>query len=482
MLTRLHRDERGSALLVSLAVMSIAVILGLVVVGVTISEEQSAGRDRQRVVSMDSAEGAVDEAYAAIQTATAEALPCNLSGTTKAAPDNPAYTVTITYVAPDGTQACPLPNGVRPVQAVIVATAQTATTVGGTATKQRMDALVNLTPIYANGFNKAIFSNSGLTLNNHATVRGNNGPDADLYSNGTVTCANNQTYEGSIIAQGSINFSSSCTTSGDLWAGVGVSSTNNSSIGGRVRAAGGDVTLSGNTSVASTLRATGTITWPSCTASKCFSSTAVPAPTYQPFPIVNGDNATIDAWQAAGFTNFVDWTDCAPTAGGSNRAADWILEHASSLPADTVFRTTCSVPFVHPRNVSLNHDLAIFAYGGISSSQSATFDSNDHTMRKMYWIIPYDAAAPTCSSPAMTTDNLFSTGNYLDLMLYSPCNITFSNNGQHMGQIYSASTVSINNNFDLQYHPMPMYGVVPESQPVASYSVDVVYKRQAPAQ
>ena len=64
------------------------------------------------------------------------------------------------------------------------------------------------------------------------------------------------------------------------------------------------------------------------------------------------------------------------------------------------------------------------------------------------------------------------------MLVYSPCNISFSNNSDHIGQIYDGSAVAINNQFTMKYQPVPVWGIDPASLPLLSYKIDVVYKRE----
>ena len=68
------------------------------------------------------------------------------------------------------------------------------------------------------------------------------------------------------------------------------------------------------------------------------------------------------------------------------------------------------------------------------------------------------------------------------MFLYSPCNISFSNQSTQIGQIYGGSNVTISNKFTLQFRPVPVYGVsfsTPVvSTVVESFKVDIVYKRE----
>ena len=48
----------------------------------------------------------------------------------------------------------------------------------------------------------------------------------------------------------------------------------------------------------------------------------------------------------------------------------------------------------------------------------------------------------------------------------------------HLGQIIGGSTVAINNQFSMQYRPVPVFGIDPTSLPLLSYKIDIVYKRE----
>jgi hypothetical protein len=177
-------------------------------------------------------------------------------------------------------------------------------------------------------------------------------------------------------------------------------------------------------------------------------------------------------------------TDCTPAASGPNKGLNnatlWITGHASSLTTPTIFYTTCKVDFEGTHTTKLANNLAIFSTGGFVSNQLVTFDSTvSGTHRLMYWIVPYDAVASVpCASPGITTDQNFSTTTDVDMLVYSPCTINFANSSTHMGQIFGGSAVNINNKFTLDYTPLPVWGVDPNSLPTVNYNVDINYKRE----
>ncbi|MEP6696021.1 MAG: hypothetical protein ABJA34_03980 [Pseudonocardiales bacterium] len=484
---RLCRTDQGSTLVIAVMVMAIAAGLSLTIVSLAVSQNRSSGVDRQRTIAVDAAEGGIDATYAAIQS-SALSLPCSWppsgTGDMKAFPDPTRVVATVQYYAVAGGTALScvggvLPAGSRPTSALITSTATTPT-LAGNATRgvRTMQASVNLVPITGAGFSKAIFGEQSITASNQSQVSGSLGANANLYTNGDLICSNNQSYQGSVIApSGSISLDG-CSIGGDAWSRDGVTGSN-ATIAGKVISSAGTISLSGNTSVGGTLLAAGAISWPGCsTANKCFANQAAGAPpaAYEQFPVLRGDAATLQAWTDAGYTVYNDNTHCpTPAVFG-----DWIETHYAPMTGKTLVRTTCSVQFQNTRTISFAGDFALFASGsaGISTSNQVTFDSTGGN-RNIYLVVPYDAATRPCVSPGISTDNNFGSTGAITLLVYSPCNVTYSNNsGSNQGQLYSGSTIQVNNNFSLTYAQSPVFGVDPTSVPALSYTVDILYKRE----
>lgn len=480
-------SDSGSTLIVAMMVMAIGAALSLVVTSLAVSQNRSSGVDRQRTVAVAAAESGIDATYATIQSSGMQ-LPCRwpTTGTAsvRAYPDPTSVVATVTYYHTAGGAALPcsggvLASGTPPTSALIVSTGSTPAlagrTTGGTRT---MQASVNLVPISGAGFSKAIFGESTIIASNHSTVSGSTGSNANLYTNGNFVCSNNQNYHGGVIApRGSISLAG-CSVDGDVWARDGVSASN-ATVGGKVISSGSTVTLSGNTSVGGTVLAAGAISWPGCSAAKCFANqgSAAPPASYEQFPVLRGDAAALQSWTDAGYTVVYDNTHCtSDTAFG-----DWIAAHYAPMTGKTLVRTTCSVQFAKTKGINFSGDFALFASGirGISTSNQVSFDSDGSTVRSLYLVVPFDASTRPCTAPGISTDNNFGSSAQVNLLVYSPCNVTFSNNGvPNQGQIYSGSTIQINNNFSLTFAQMPVFGVDPTSLPALSYNVDILYKRE----
>lgn len=480
-LVRRGADDEGVTLVIAIMVMGVVITLSLLILNVAISSQQTSGRDRQRTVAVNAAEAGVDAAFATIQ-ASGTALPCVWPATgtsaSNAAPDRATSRSTITYYKADGNPLghCPTPadTGVNaPVSAVVDGYGTTNALAGAPVKTRHMQSLINVTPVYDKSLNKAIFADGNITFSNNTTLTGNNGPDADVYTNSNFACANGQNFAGSINSQGAITVSGACTVAGDLWAKNSVSNSSgaNGSVGGRVLSATSTITLPGNFAVNGSLLAGGAINWSGCaTSGKCFANTTVATPPVFPFPILRGDAATLATWQAQGYTVFIDNT-C-----GSIKSN--IINQYAKKGFKTLVKTSCAVNFSGDKDIPLSNDLAIFAYGGISSSQQVSFTSSNTTTRNLHWVVPYDAATRPCTTPGITTTQQFNFATTVNMFVYTPCNVNFSNNSDHLGQIYGGGTVAINNQFTMQYRPVPVWGIDPSSLPLLSYKIDIVYKRE----
>jgi len=482
------RSDPGSTLIVAMMVMAIGAGLSLVVTSLALSQNRSSGADRQRTVAVAAAEAGIDATYATIQSSGLQ-LPCRWPATgianVKAYPDPTSVVATVTYYGTAGGAALPCSSGVLAsstpaTSALIVSTGSTPAlagrTTGGTRT---MQASVNVVPIRGNGFSKAIFGESTIIASNHSTISGSTGFNANLYTNGDFICSNNQNYHGGVIApRGSISLAG-CSVDGDVWARDGISASN-ATVGGKVISSGSTVTLSGNTSVGGTLLAAGTISWPGCSAAgKCFAnqSSAAPPASYEQFPVLRGDATALQGWTDAGYNVIYDNSHCA----NASDFGDWIQSNYAPMTGKTLVRTTCSVQFSNTHDIDFKGDFALFASGSasISTSNQVGLDSDSSTVHNVYLIVPYDAATRPCTAPGISTANNFGSSGRVNLLVYSPCNVSFSNNGvPSQGQAYSGSTIQINNNYSLTFAQMPVFGIDPASLPALSYTVDILYKRE----
>ncbi|MDX6225540.1 MAG: hypothetical protein QOE64_1916 [Frankiales bacterium] len=476
--TRRLVDDEGNILIVAVLITSVAISLALVGVQVAMNSTRSSGLDRQRVLAVNAAEAGVDSAYSAIETAGVNP-PCGLpASSVKSGPDLATYTTTITYYDATGNALpCPL-NGAVPKQALIKSNAITNVLGGGVTKGNRtMEALVNLAPLNSILLNKAIFADGSLSFDNKTTITGNNGADADVYTNSSYSCANNENFAGSIYAQGSITLSNGCTIAGNMWAKIGINTSSawNGSVAGYAKAGTGTITLNqGPGTVTGNLYAAGTITYGGCSAGKCFPNNSPGNPPVEPFPIIRGDTATLNQWAAGSGSvpayNVITDNTCGTIANKINT----VYSQAST---PTLVSTTCQVTL--GSDIVLKNDLAIFTKGGISTGMISVSSSAIGTKHNLHFIVPYDTVASRpCTTPTIDTDKKFQFTDDVDLFIYSPCTIIYRNQSQHIGQIYGGSDVQIHNQFTMQFRPVPVLGVDPTSLPTVSYVPSIVFKRE----
>jgi len=476
-LQRRNSDD-GSALLVAIMTVGVCLSLALVGVGVAQSANRSSGVDRQRLVAVNAAEAGVDSAYTAIQAGSL-APPCSLSSANlRSGPDVAGYATSVTYYdAAGAVMSCPV-MGV-PVKALIRSTATTNTLGGGGSHGVRtMEALVNMTPVNGNSLSNAIYANGSLSFDNKTTITGDTGPDANVYSNADFACANNENFAGSIYSQGNITMQGSCALAGNIWAQTGIahSSSWNGSVAGFAKAGGGDISLNqGPGTVTGNLYASGSIAYGGCGSSgKCFTNGSPGAPPAQPFPIIRGDAATLATW-AAGSATVAPYTVYTDNNCGS--IASNIVNMYAKKGSNTLVSTSCLVNLTS--DVTLKNDLAIFTSGGLTTGKLTMSSAVAGVRHNVHFIVPYDSVAYLpCSSPVLDTDKGFNMSDDIALFIYSPCAITYRNQSTHVGQIYGGSTVSIQNQFTMQFVPVPVLGVDPASLPTVSYVPSIVYKRE----
>ena len=496
------RDDRGIALVVAIALAGLVATLMVVMVTVAIHENRSSGRDRQRSVGVMTAEGQVDTLISNIQSAPPATLPCGpqtaVTATVKS--DEMTLANTITYYNAAGNQvSCAAllpPLNTEVASAKITSTSTSKPLAGQPPAVRKIETLVHLNATYANGMNRAIFGGAGVTLSNHADIYGENGlPNADVYTNGDVTCNNNQQYHGSIFSQGSVSMSNTCVVYVDVYAKTGFTATNPGvSVNGKVTVSDGSISF-GPGSLGQQARARDSVTGNVCaTAGKCFGGdTTLAPPPYQAFPQYNWDTTTKTAWQNDGYAVVNLPTAAYPcgnyggTAGGLNGKVDgvahWIYDNQATM-GNTVIYADC--PASDPANavkfqginISLNANLAVFATAGFNFSGNTQIASNSATHRLLYLIQPYNSVPQPCTADGISLNNQVTVADTIDDLLYSPCNIRKANNSTHYGQIYAGGKVIIDNNLTMYYRPLPLPNDPSVGHVVEKYSVDILYKRE----
>ncbi|MBN9327739.1 MAG: hypothetical protein J0I87_12610, partial [Cellulomonas sp.] len=84
----------------------------------------------------------------------------------------------------------------------------------------------------------------------------------------------------------------------------------------------------------------------------------------------------------------------------------------------------------------------------------------------------------TCNGEGITLDNQVTVDNTVNTLLYSPCAIRKANQSQVVGQVYSGSTLTVDNQLNMTYVPLPVWGGLVSSNVVKSYAVQTMYKHE----
>jgi len=487
---RRHEDE-GIAIIMAMALMAMSGVLIVTLIGLAMRESNQTSHNRGRAAAITTAEGAVDATLAAVQSADVSTLPCGTTTTnTGSVPDQISITTTVKYFAADGSEfACP-PTEVQLATKIFVKAVATSTPKGGgLPVKREFETLAALKPHFSTDLNKAIFGNAGITVNNNFDLYGQNGPDADVYTNGNFTCANNEHLRGSVVApQGTATLANTCTIDVNVYARDGVTMSNGT-INGDIKVSAGSVTKTGGTLVGKAYATVGSA-WCTANPTKCTVQTPVRIPSIQSFPVLNGDAGTIAQYTAAGYT-LVTLTQCDPKLVGS--VGRWLEDSAGSATTPVVIQTPCRVQVQNnAKTISLNNDVAIFADMGIEFGNTFTIQSKvAGAKHEILFIHPYDFATRVsagCSNNSLgLTNQTKNTGialantvtltSDINQFLYSPCNIDKANQSTVYGQIYSGGQAIIDNKTDAYYSPVSVIGVS-STKVIEYYEADILYQRE----
>lgn len=475
---RARREDDGIALVASIALIGVVGILLMALVAVSLNEATATGRDRQRSAAVMTAEALVDQTVAEVQSVEPGSLPCGETVPDGVLADQLTVTSALTYYDTAGNPVdCADVATIELGSVKIVATSVSQPINGELPARRTVETLLQLTPEYAIGLDKAIFGDDGINSANNGTLRGNGGPNADIYSNGNIICQGQQTYQGSIFAQGFVRFENSCTAEVDVHARTGYFNTNHGVVMGDVRVSNGPAQMDKATIHGKVWAGTGfTATGDKCSSEKCISGQPVAPPPALEFPKLPW-NATVQAqWVAQGYTNVVTRNGgCNPT-GEANNPGHWLLNNAASLPADTILITDCQVKIQrNAGTLALNRNVVIVAAGGIDISNSLTIKSSSTELRNLYMIQPFGSS---CSGVGIHLDNRVTFESTVLALLYSPCDIIKANQAEIFGQIYAGGEVSVRNKFDMQFKPLPVWGLETTTNEVEYYNVTLLYKRE----
>jgi len=178
LLTRLHREERGVAMIVALMVSFVVLMLSIYVLDQAVHNQRQAAYDRERLTAQGGAEAGVNYWYNTIQNSAVANLPmAAYTGAVSSGPNSVSFTATPTYYSDTtGTTvfsgALSSSNYPKSVRIVSVGTASDGS-------QRAVQSFLVLHAIYG-GFDGALIANATTTVRNNVTINGNAGNDGDI--------------------------------------------------------------------------------------------------------------------------------------------------------------------------------------------------------------------------------------------------------------------------------------------------------------
>jgi Tfp pilus assembly protein PilX len=474
--TRLHRDERGVAMIASLAVAFVVLTLATVVVSQSIHSIETSGYERERLLSINAAEAGTNRWYAYLQTTPTVNMSTHagcdaatgkltLSEVVQSGPAAAAFNAVATFYAADGTttMSCATFNDTTfPSFAKIRSTG----TING-APNRTIETYVRLTPNFG-GFGAAIMAINGTTITNSFTINGNSGNDGDIYIlNGDFRVTNSMTLSGNVyVPNGTAQLENTATVKGNVWANGNVTLQNGATIQGDALSTSGDISGSGTINDDAT--AGGTVNPAGLSIGGIVTSgVQMPAVPTQTFPQITANTAP---WIASGYT----LVDLSTASGGTlcAKARDWIKNRwAGSGVTNALIRinTTCTFSNNNNDTFSIPGHLAILSDGGFAFSQQSDWNGTSGTIKNIHFISVYST---TCSGTQkdISVGNNTNFNSFTNVSFYTPCRATMSNTNAFSGQVLSKD-VSIGNNFTMTYKPV----LVPGITGVTGFKQDISY-------
>ena len=498
-------DDGAALVMVMLITILITALLGAVIAATT-ANLRGSGLDRKRGQTAAAAEAGIDATLASLQISAGTSLPCSTSGSVSGA----SYVANVVYYAANGsTIACT--NGTvasTPATAEITSTGSGSAPYSGASAangNRVMTALVRMTAGTASGptLDKAVFSDSSITLTNAWKLVSVSGSDASLYTNGNFTCNSTPTIAGSVYAQGTASLTNTCWVDGDVWANGNITtSTTGIHVGGSIKSTTGGLSegnhgiyIGKDVQVKTTCcggsptgkAGDGQVQTVGGTIQTGVTLTAPPAET---FPQI--------AYSPSSFPGYsvVPWATWEKTNAVANGAPSWssaqtgdcsVASASYSLNGPLLSPSTptiidarsCSPMSWNTVTLKLASDLTIFA-SSFYSTNGVTVTSADGANHVLRIIVPWSSTATTCAGTGAGNITFDAGGTSLpsniQMMLYTPGQLTMTNNIDFYGQVYGC-TISASVNVTVRYVPVGAGGG--SSGTPAPYKVDVAYLRDS---
>lgn len=490
-------DDSGVALVMAMGVALMGIMVAGVVVTMTITAANDSGRDRVRTAEVHSAEGAVDTTMAILQTSTPCPGPAFSGATYGSGSSATTVAVSIEYSKAGVPLTCS--SGVLsgiPSKAVITATSTAVKTQQGLQPVRKLQATVNLTPVYSPSATAAIFSASGLgTSAAFHLAPGTPGESANVWiDSGDWSCTGGssqiKTIGSVFIPAGSLNLRNNCVVDGDVWAQNNLTtsaSSESNAVSGSITVRSGDLALSKPITISGTAllgKATDTDLTALGGITANVGAAAIPNLTSVGLPKIEWVPATWTA-PAQGFTvktaaDFGVLMNASWGTGGNSPCATWKNTTPIVLPVTkTVFYLPSACPGtinIQKAALTLRADTAIILNGlSVTQSFSVTSVGGAH---KLWIIVPYSAPATGSRGLESNSTNITFDAN-TEAFLYAPGTVSMNPHGNYRGQIYGG-TVNLKNDSDMVYENVGVPGVDlgAGTSSIIGFKVELVNKRE----
>lgn len=260
-------NEDGVALIAVIGIMAVLAVVAVSIATAAVASATFTSGTRGNVQARAAADAGIDAAWAAMTHGT---FYCTVPSGTAGL----EYEAIVTYFDAAGSElTCSGASGLigTPVKAVItsVGVAEDAgISSGADGTRRGITALfdVHVDPGTFD-LDEAVFSQGGFEMTNNFRVLDATGlKNANIYSNGDITCnANSPEVQGWILGQGDFDATNSCVVKGSVWAAGEVSVGNAVKIYGDVFSAGSGGMTIGSAFVEGTVVANGSVSGSSTT-------------------------------------------------------------------------------------------------------------------------------------------------------------------------------------------------------------------------
>jgi hypothetical protein len=474
MFERLRAEERGVAMIISIAVAFIVLLLSTVVVAQSIHSLESSGYDRERLLSVNAAEAGTNYWYAFLETTPPGTMAANagcdagtgkltISDVVQSGPSPAAFTSIGTFYAANGSTEMKCSTFSDTNYPSFVKVESTGTING--SPNRTIETYVRLTPNYG-GFGAAILAVNSPTFQGNFTVNGNSGNDGDIYAlNGNLTIQNSMTVYGNMyVPFGSAELHNNAVIKGNLWARDDVDLENPATVESAALSSEGDIVGSGFVNGDAT--AGGDVDDSSLTIGGSITEfVSMPDVPTQTFPTITWDAA---AWTADGYTinTYSGSSACteAKTFINGTWSGNYVVRITGSNP--------CTLTYSGPTtNISVNGNLAVVTDWGISLQNRSNWNGIGST-KNLHFL----SVAPAASCPPSGTSNKnievgnLTSFNSTNVSFYTPCKATMNNQNAFSGQVL-AKDVVIGNNFTMSYKPV----LVPGTTGVTGFKQDISY-------